>query len=440
MTKTTTLTLAASLLALHCLQAGAAPDNVPAPAIAPADKYSWLEEVDSPRALDWVREKNDITAKRLGALPNYASLHQEAMAALTSTSRIPEVTQRGKYLYNLWQDQEHPRGLYRRTTPEQLRSNDTVWETVLDIDALAKADGKPWAFGGATCLRPEYKRCLIELAPGGGDAAEVREFDVESKRFVAGGFVLPVAKSRLGWRDADHLYVGTDFGPGSMTDSGYPRIVKLWQRGTPLASATTLHEGKASSVSVEAHRLHMAGGGQVDLLTESPTFWTSQTSEIVDGKLRPLAIPPTAQIRDGYHGRLLLWLKEDWTFGGATYPSGAVVLADLEALRGAPGKVEMVVAPNAHAIVRGVDPTASGILVTMLDDVRGKLLRYTDGPKGWTSSVLAFPDNGTLNVQSTDDESGAAIVDFQSFLTPPHHFLAPYLTCALRFLCLNHKP
>jgi prolyl oligopeptidase len=415
--------LALAVLALSYFGASAA---MAADAATINDNYLWLEEVDSPRAMQWVNDKNAVTAKRLGALPNYSSLHTDAMAALTSTSRVPEVTQFGKYLYNLWQDQQHPRGVYRRATVEEFRKADTKWETIIDIDQLAKTEGKAWSFGGAECLAPQHVRCLINLSPGGGDAVEVREFDVETKKFVEGGFVVPVAKSQVNWRDADHVYVSTDFGPGSMTESGYARIVKLWKRGTPMASATTLYEGNVKSVSASAQRINMEGFSPIDLITEGLTFWTTQVNQIVDGKLSPLAIPPTARIRDGYKGRLVLWLKADWAFKGQSYPAGAVMLADPSALRGGEGKVEMVVAPSARSIVRGVQTTPTGLLVTTLDDVRGKLTRYVGNASGWTSSIVPFPDNGTLNVQSVDDTTGDAIVQFQSFLTPPalYHFNA----------------
>lgn len=416
-------------LALLALASGAGSAAIAADSAPHNDNYLWLEEVDSPRAMQWVQDKNAVTAKRLGALPNYGSLHVDAMAALTSTSRVPEVNQHGKYLYNLWQDQEHPRGLYRRTTVDEFRKADTKWETVLDIDLLAKTEGKAWAFGGADCLAPEHRRCLISLAPGGGDAAEVREFDVETRQFVKDGFFVPVAKSNINWRDHDNLYVATDFGPGSMTKSGYARIVKLWKRGTPLSSATTLYEGSADSVSASGERIKMAGGGQIDLINEGTSFWTNDVKQIIDGKLVPLAVPPTARIREGYLGRLVLWLKADWTFKGQAYPAGAVLLADPAALRGEAGKVDMVVAPGPRSIVRGVQPTVSGLLVTTLEDVRGKLTRYNVlGNGDVIQAILPFPDNGTLNVQSVDEASGDAIVEYQSFLTPPSLYYASIKT------------
>ena len=162
------------------------------------------------------------------------------------------VSKRGKYFYNFWRDDQHVRGLWRRTTLDQYRRKQPRWETVLDIDELAKQENENWVYAGTTCLRPKYERCLLSLSRGGGDAVVVREFDTRTKTFVKDGFTLPEAKSSVDWRDENTIYVGTDFGPGSLTSSGYPRIVKLWKRGTPLSEARTLFEGQASDVAVSA--------------------------------------------------------------------------------------------------------------------------------------------------------------------------------------------
>ncbi|HKB89025.1 MAG TPA: hypothetical protein VKC60_00780, partial [Opitutaceae bacterium] len=288
------------------------------------DPYLWLEDIEGAKQLEWVKQQDDVTAKRLTARPEYDALYRDALAVLDSASRIPEVTQRGKYLYNFWRDRDHPRGIYRRATFEEFRKENPKWETVLDVDALAKAEDKPWAFGGAIWLRPDNRRCLIQLAPGGGDASEVREFDAEALKFVEGGFMVPSAKSRIAWLDLNTLYVGTDFGPDTLTKSGYPRIVKVWKRGTPLADAKVLYEGEATSVTSAAHRVRMAEG-DVDLVTESLTFWTEKVFQVIDGKLQLLAVPLTARVVDGYRGKLVIWLKENWAVGGTTYTAGSVV-------------------------------------------------------------------------------------------------------------------
>ncbi len=394
-----------------------AAESVPAAPAAIDDPYQWLEEIDSPRALAWVAQQNEATAKRLAG-PDYDALYRDALTVLDSSSRIPEVTQRGKYVYNLWKDRDHPRGLYRRATVAEFSREPVQWETVLDVDALAKAEGKPWAFGGAIWLAPENQRCLIHLSPGGGDASEIREFDAVKLAFVDGGFVAPSAKMRVAWCDADTLYIGTDFGPGSLTSSGYPRVVKRWTRGTPLSAASTLYEGGTDSVGAAARRLR-SSGGEIHLISEELTFWTSKHFQILDGKLSPLALPPTATVLDAFRGRLVVWLKDDWTFAGTTYAAGSVVLADPSVLRGEKGSVELILAPSAHEVIEAVEVTATGIFIATLDNVRGRLQRFKPGQAGWTRETIAFPDNGALKIMSTDEDTGEAFVEFESFTVPP---------------------
>jgi len=346
------------------------------------------------------------------------STNKDALAILNSASRIPEIEAQGKYLYNLWQDPMHPRGLYRRTTAGEFRNENPAWETVLDIDALAQAERRPWTFGGAIWLRPDGHRCLIRLAPGGGDASEVREFDAEKRAFLSDGFFVPNAKSRVAWRDEDTLYVGTDFGPGTLTESGYPRTIKIWKRGTPLSSATALHETPATSAGIEAEQLGR-GPDTIHILKEQLTFWTANFFEIEGNEPKPLAIPATANVVDAFRGRLVIWLKDNWSIAGTTFTAGSVVIADPAALRRAGNGVELIVAGDAHTIVTGVNVTVNGIIVTRLENVRGRLDRYAPVAGGWKREPILFPDNGALKVISTNDDTGEAWVEFESFTIPP---------------------
>ncbi len=383
------------------------------------DPYLWLEEIESERALAWVAEQNEATAQRLRARPEYAALQRDALAVLNASSRLPAVEPHGGYLYNFWQDETHPRGLYRRTTPDELGKENPRWETVLDVDALAASEGKAWAFGGATWRRPDETRCLILLSPGGGDAGEWREFDAEKKAFVEDGFVVPVAKSRVAWCEADALYVATDFGPGTLTDSGYPRIVKRWRRGTPLSAAETLHEAPKEAVWALAQRLG-SGAEAVHLITEGKTFWTRSVFQIVGDERVRLEIPETASVMDAWGGRLAIWLKEDWTRGGETFAAGSVVVADPAALRGGAGAIERVVAGSGSLVVQDVQAGRDGIFVAMLDNVRGRLDRFTPGAEGgWRGETIAFPENGALEVVAVDEATGDAWVKYESFTTPP---------------------
>jgi prolyl oligopeptidase len=401
------------------------------PAAVDDDPYLWLEDIDGARARDWVGEHNSATERRLTALPDYEALFRDALAVLDSKSRIPEVTPRGDWLYNLWRDRVHPRGHFRRATLAEFRRDRPAWEPVLDIDALAKAEGKPWAFGGAVWLAPDNRRCLIRLARAGGDAAEEREFDVETRAFVKDGFRLPSAKSSVTWRDLDAVYVATDFGPGTLTKSGYPRIVKLWSRGTPLESAKTLHEAPATSVGVSARRLRTGAGptgaGDIDLVTERLTTWTARHFQLLEGRLQPLDLPASIMVLDGFLGRLVLKLRDDWTKHGVQYSAGSIVLADPAALRGdvggEGGGIELVVAPTAREIVETAHVMRDGLFVTMLDNVRGRLYRYSPGKAGWTRQAIPFADNGSLHLAAGDADSPNVLVEYESFLDPPALYL-----------------
>jgi prolyl oligopeptidase len=226
--------------------------NPPTPPALTADDdpWLWLEEVQGDTALDWVRARNAESRARLEAFPGFAELRQRIREVLDAHDRIPGITRRGEHLYNFWQDATQPRGLWRRTTLAQFRQPLPAWDTLLDLDALGREEGENWVWGGATCLGPDYRRCLLSLSRGGADAHVLREFDLSTRRFVEGGFTVPEAKSEVAWADADTLYLGSDFGPGSLTDSGYPRVIKRWRRGQPLAEAETVFEGLSSDVGV----------------------------------------------------------------------------------------------------------------------------------------------------------------------------------------------
>ncbi|MEO5958676.1 MAG: prolyl oligopeptidase family serine peptidase, partial [Opitutaceae bacterium] len=284
--------------------------------------------------------------------------------------------------------------------------------------------GKPWAFAGAVWPQPAGSRCLIRLSPGGGDASEVREFDLETLAFVAGGFALSAAKSRIAWLDPDTLFVGTDFGAGSLTNSGYPRAVKRWRRGTPLAAADKIYEAPAESIAVSAQRLRSAGS-HVDLVTESSTFWTSKHFQIDGPELRALQLPERVEIADAFRGQLVVWLKEDWSTHGEKFPAGSVAIAHPSALRGGAGSIELLVAATAGVVVTDVTVTSAGILVATLDNVCGRLQRVTPDGQGWKRVTIAFPDNGTLKIVSTDDATGDAWIQFESFTTPPSLYFLP---------------
>jgi len=334
---------------------------------AEEDPWLWLEDIDSEKSLDWVRAENQSTAERLKSNPLFEDLYSEAKTILNSASRLPNVYQDEGWLYNVWRDEKNPRGLF-----EGFAADEPAWETVLDIDALGKEENQQWVFKGMSCLAKQPQHCLVRLSPGGGDAVVIREFNSVTKTFVKDGFQLPVAKGFTSWIDADSVFVSTDFGEGSMTSSGYPRIVKRWQRGTPLSAAELVHEGDADSVSVGAFRMH-SDGPDIDLVREGKTFWTSERYQLVDGDKHRLELPRSATINGAF---LIISLKEPWTYADTSYQQGSVLIADTTALiAGGSGKIDVMVEPDDVTVVEAVTPTDATVLVTVLENVRGRIYR-----------------------------------------------------------------
>lgn len=387
---------------------------------AEEDPYLWLEEVDGEKALEWVRAENESTAKRLQSGPLFEQLYQQAKTILNASSRLPSVYQEEAWLYNFWRDEKNPRGIFRRTSLAEFATDEPEWEIVIDIDALNRKESKQWVFKGMSCLPEHPEFCLVRLSPGGGDAVVTREFNAVNKTFVEDGFYLPVSKGSTSWIDADTVFVATDFGQGSMTDSGYPKIAKRWKRGTSLSAAELIHEGEIESVSVSAFRLHSAGG-DIDLVRESITFWTSKRYQLIDGSKQLLELPLSASINGAFQGRLIISLKEDWSRADTTYRQGTVLIADTTALHtGGNGVIDVLIESDEFTVVQSVTTTNDTVLVTVLENVRGRIYRYSPGKEGrWHHSLVNFPDNGSITITSTDDASGNFFASYESFTSPP---------------------
>lgn len=400
------------------------------------DPYIWLEEVSSPRALEWVETHNATSTKLLEADPRYQTLYDEALTIAAAKDRIPAPSFTHGAVYNFWQDPEHLRGIWRKTSLADYKTANPSWTTVLDIDALGKAEGKSWVFHGAECLLPEERRCLISLSDGGEDASEVREFDLDTMRFVDGGFRLPRGKHRIAWEDADHLLVATDWTPDDLTPSGYPFVVKRVTRGQPLSAAVEVYRGDKNDggYGVSPRVLRDGKGHQLAVIERPLDTFHHQTFIVTDRGAERLAIPDKADIVALVDGRVIVSLDEAWPAAGASFKAGAVAemaLADVTATPDSP-KATLVWTPGPRDALGGVRTTKNKLLITTLSNVQGRAWVYT--PKaggGWTSSRLAVPDNLTVNFGSTDDNSDLAFVGTSGFLTPSTLYLADTATGAL---------
>jgi prolyl oligopeptidase len=399
------------------------PMNIAA-AIADEDPLLWLEEVQGDRALAWVRERNAESEKALHAWPAYAETRDRIRAILDSRDQIPQVARLGPAFYNLWQDAAHPRGLWRRATLAEYRKPEPAWETVIDIDALGRAEGENWVWGGATCLGPDYRRCLVKLSRGGADAQVVREFDAVDKRFISDGFMLPEAKSRVSWQDENTLLVGTDFGPGSLTDSGYPRVIKRWRRGLPLSAAVTLFEAGQTDVAAWAS-VDRTPGFERTMVGRSIDFYTSEVWLLQGDQRVRVDKPLDAQV-DFWRERVLISLRSEWKLPGRSWPSGALLVGDAAAfLRGERSGLQPLFTPTATRSMAGYSTARDSVLIDVLDNVASQLEEWRFDQGAWKRRLVAAPFPGTLHARSLhdpllaqDELADAYLLSYTDFLTP----------------------
>lgn len=419
------------------------PVNPTADASEPADPHLWLEDVQGDAALAWVREHNTRSQAELCARPEYAEFQPRLLALLNSRERIPYVRRIGAHFYNFWQDAEHPRGLWRRTTLASYRLPETAWETVLDLDALGRAEGENWVWHGADVCAPQpgqpWRRALIELSRGGADAAVVREFDLVGKCFVTDGFTLPEAKSSVTWLDADTLLVGTDFGldgqgVSTLTDSGYPRVIRRWARGTPLTDAVTVHAGETSDVSAWASVDDTPGFERV-LYGRSLDFYNTRVwLQQPGGALLELQKPLDASL-SLHREWALLELRSALTLGdgaaAVTHPAGSLLVTRVADLIAGRPAWQALFTPTEHCSLGGMSWTREYLLLTLLDRVanRVEVLRFNGS--GWLRRDLELPGPGTLGVgalfdphQPDDPLAEQVWITYTDFLTPDSLMLA----------------
>ncbi|WP_280236409.1 prolyl oligopeptidase family serine peptidase [Nocardia cyriacigeorgica] len=392
------------------------------------DPYLWLEEVTGEAALDFARAHNEVVVERFASTDRFTELQRRILDMLDTDTKIAYPGRRGSWLYNYWRDAEHPRGLWRRTTFAEYATDTPDWDVLIDLDALAAAEDENWVWGGAGVLRPAQSRALISLSRGGADAKVVREFDLETRTFIApedGGFFLPEAKSQISWIDIDSVYVGTDFGPDSLTDSGYPRIAKRWHRGTPLTEAETVFEGESGDVAVSAG-YDRTPGYERHYLGRATDFFNEEVYLLeADGGWRHLETPSDAS-ESWYKDWLLIRVKSPWEVGSTTYPAGALLAVNFEEFLAGGRDFEVIFEPDTHTSLHGYGWTENHLLLVTLEDVQTKLYVLTPGADGWRRESLAdTPPMSTTGVMNLDPlEGGDEFMLTTSGFTTPTTLLA----------------
>ena len=394
-------------------------EDKPVAASDSADPFEWLENVTDEKSLDWVRARNAKAEDKLQSDARYQPLYDDLLAILNSDARIPLVTKRGSFFYNFWRDKQNERGLWRRTTLEEYRQPNPRWEVLLDLDQLSAAENENWVWRGAELLRPDYTRCLISLSRGGADADVTREFDLETRQFVQAGFSRPEAKGSMGWIDRDHVFLSTDFGPGSMTDSGYPRVVKRWKRGTPMSAAEVIYEGVASDMSISAGH-DDSPGYERDFVRRAIAFYNDELYQLMaDGQLRKIDVPNSAS-KSVFHEYLAIELREPWVVGDKTYAAGSLLIANYDAFMAGQRQFDVAFEPTATTALASTSFTKDYVLLNVLEDVKNRIYVLSRHDSGWRKQPLVgAPNLGTINLSAVDaDESNEYFMTTTDYLTP----------------------
>jgi prolyl oligopeptidase len=386
-----------------------------------ADPYLWLEDVHGEKSMEWVKAQNARATALLRADPDFQSDYDAILKVMDASDRIPYGDLDHQYVFNFWQDAQHPKGLWRRTGIADYARPSPSWEVLLDLDRLAADEGENWVWKGAECS-PALKRCLLHLSRGGGDAVIVREFDLASRAFVRDGFSLEEAKSSITWLDEDTVLFGTDFGPGSMTTSGYPRIVKLWRRGEPMTQARRIYEASVSDVSANGVVFHEPSG-TLALVQRDVSFFSAEYHLLTPARtLQRLPLPLGADLKGAQGSHLIFTLREEWTPPGRASIARGALIAYRVAAHGneaPPDAISVLYTPDAHSSIDEVVAGRDAVYASLYHDVTGSIHAFRPGKRGaWSDMSLALPTGGSTHIVSTNGWGPEAYFRFESYTTP----------------------
>lgn len=386
------------------------------------DPFIWLEDVDGVKSMEWVKAQNTATVSALEKFPEFQNIYEKNLQIYNSKERIAYPDIIGNYIYNFWKDSVNERGIWRRTSFDDYMKTTPSWETVLDIDSLSKAENVQWVYQGAEYLYPDYNLCILSLSRGGADATVLKEFDLRTKKFVADGFQLPEAKQYVSWIDKNTLFINSDFGEGSMTNSGYPRIAKMWKRGTPIGEAKTVFEGVPTDVYVGAFTINTPERSY-EFLYRGITTFTADYYTIVNEKPIKLDLPNDIELNLIFKNQMLLKLKSDWNVGGNQYTQGSFISIDYDKFINGDKNFLLIEKPGERESIALVSNTKDFLLVNRLNNVKGELYKYKLEDNRWIGQKINAPDYGTIDIISTEDFSNKFFFSFTNFLTPTSLYL-----------------
>ena len=400
-------------------QSSSVADNTPA-AASIEDPHLWLEEVEGARALAWVEEQNRHSVSYLQGLPTFDDMASETLEIMNSDQRIAMPSIRGDFVYNFWKDANNVRGLWRRTSVDDYLAGTPDWQVLLDLDALAEEEGEDWVWKGSNCLRPEYRHCVLRLSRGGADAVVIREFDVAATSFVEGGFYVSEAKTQLSWIDADTVFVGTDFGDGSLTESGYPRTSRVWKRGTALEGSIEVFSGEVADVAASAS-MSWDGDNAYRIATRTPSFFTAMHFLMAeDGEMKRIEIPDDALFQGVFNGQMLVGLKSDWTPAETTFAQGSLLAVDFDDFMNGGRDFEALFVPAENtALPRGgIMSTRDYIVLNILEDVVSRMVRLERVDGEWIREDIETESPGSISFVTSSEDTNTFLFSYEGFLRP----------------------
>ena len=385
------------------------------------DPYLWLEEVTGEKQLAWVREQNKKTEDHFQASGRFTALDGDLLKILDSDERIPFVSKAGDFYYNFWRDKDHVRGIWRRTTLEEYRKPDPEWELVLDLDAVAAEEDENWVWDGSSVLRPDCNLALIGLSRGGSDASVTREFDLRTKSFVEGGFMRPESKGDMSWIDEDSVFVYADFGEGTLTESGYPRVVKLWKRGTPMSEATTVYEGKVEDLYISGYH-DDSPGFERNFVSRAIEFYEDELYWLSDDRKLHKVDVPNSCMKTVFQEHLFLELRKPWEFKGKTYKAGSLLVSSFDEFMKGESALTLVFEPTDSSTLASFSPTKDHVILNVMEDVKNRVYVLTQTDAGWKREPLAMSGDG--------DSKGEGILKVSVSAVDPDHSNAYWMTAS----------
>lgn len=391
------------------------------PAPEGPDPYLWLEDVHGTRAMEWVKAENAKTSAALDNDALYRGMLTDATSIAESQDRIPQPTLLQGAVYNLWQDAGHVHGIWRRTSLADFATAAPHWQTVLDLDALSKAEHANWFWNGARCNEPSESRCMIALSDGGEDAQTLREFDLKERRFVDGGLTFSRGKQPYTWESADTLLIAREWTSGELTHSGYPYVVKRIKRGMPASAATEIFRGTPDDVLVTPFALIDGAGHRAAFVQRAVSFFESEHFLVESHALKKLSLPKKCDIVGLVSGQLVVEVNENWETDGVSVAQGSLISLDLAAVKTHPAQLHPVVLyrPGERQALAGADVTKTHVLVHVLDEVNGRAYAYAlNAQHRWSRVELPIPENASVDITATDIHSDTAFVSIAGFLVP----------------------